>query len=144
MALLLPSAECAAFSKVDLIEETFPSTEGISPSAVESSPEAEETLPLTEIISPSTEETSPTEEETLPFTEKISPSTEETSPTTEESVETEDTPLCFCPMDYNPVCASNSQTYANICLFNCNADSKWGKRLNLFVMRYGRCMDQLN
>lgn len=49
----------------------------------------------------------------------------------------EETPLCFCPRMYDPVCASNRVTYANRCQFDC--EKKQEKFKNLQILRKGRC-----
>lgn len=35
------------------------------------------------------------------------------------AAEDDDSPKCFCPRMYDPVCASNGRTYANRCEFDC-------------------------
>lgn len=66
----------------------------------------------------------------LPKTEK---------PIPEVQPENEEDPDCFCTFEYNPVCASNGETFANECMFECIAESPRGLRLGLFITSYGVC-----
>lgn len=68
-------------------------------------------------------------------------SSEDSTPAVQED---EEDPDCFCTFEYNPVCASNGETFSNECMFECIAESPRGKRLNLFIASYGICPDQID
>lgn len=42
---------------------------------------------------------------------------------------------CYCPKNWNPQCASNGQTYGNVCEFNCDHD----ENKSLFIVYSGSC-----
>lgn len=48
---------------------------------------------------------------------------------------------CACPRIYDPVCGSDSVTYSNKCMFNCQAKSSKGRNLKLKIVRMGPCDD---
>ncbi|XP_035908737.1 serine protease inhibitor Kazal-type 1-like [Anopheles stephensi] len=47
--------------------------------------------------------------------------------------------MCACPKIYLPVCGSDSETYANTCLFRCKAESSYGKSIRLRILHKGDC-----
>uniref|UniRef100_A0A336ML68 CSON013823 protein n=1 Tax=Culicoides sonorensis TaxID=179676 RepID=A0A336ML68_CULSO len=47
--------------------------------------------------------------------------------------------LCTCPQTYKPVCGSNGRTYPNTCLFRCQAETPYGRRTTLRILRDGNC-----
>lgn len=54
----------------------------------------------------------------------------------------DDEPLCPCPRIYDPVCASNGETYSNDCIFRCAAKHKKLRGEKISVMKVGVCDDQ--
>lgn len=59
----------------------------------------------------------------------------------EREDEGEGEPNCICTMEFNPICASNSKTYENLCLFRCAAMTPLGKQINLSIQYYGMCIE---
>lgn len=50
-------------------------------------------------------------------------------------------PNCICPLDKNPVCASNGQTFGNPCMLNCENQKRLAANLPLLKQVYkGQCI----
>ncbi|KAF6204067.1 hypothetical protein GE061_002407 [Apolygus lucorum] len=43
---------------------------------------------------------------------------------------------CYCPENYNPICASNGQVFSNLCMMNCH---NFNKQDNLVVAERDVC-----
>ncbi|ETN59315.1 hypothetical protein AND_009127 [Anopheles darlingi] len=51
--------------------------------------------------------------------------------------------ICACPRNYNPVCGSDSQTYANSCLLECKAEELATRSISLRIAHQGSCDEPL-
>ncbi|XP_035892807.1 trypsin inhibitor ClTI-1-like [Anopheles stephensi] len=48
---------------------------------------------------------------------------------------------CGCPRIYVPVCGTDLKTYASQCVLDCRSDSNYGRKVDLKLLREGRCND---
>lgn len=46
---------------------------------------------------------------------------------------------CFCPRIYDPVCGTDTRTYSNKCMFDCQQKSAKGRAMKLKIAYKGTC-----
>lgn len=51
-------------------------------------------------------------------------------------------PICFCPLEYNPVCGNNGKTYSNQCNLQCAAVKLQKTGFELLLQNYGSCANE--
>uniref|UniRef100_A0A182NE56 Kazal-like domain-containing protein n=1 Tax=Anopheles dirus TaxID=7168 RepID=A0A182NE56_9DIPT len=51
--------------------------------------------------------------------------------------------VCACPRIYDPVCGTDLNTYANRCLFDCQAEELAARSIELRILRRGSCDDPI-
>ncbi|ETN59314.1 hypothetical protein AND_009124 [Anopheles darlingi] len=50
---------------------------------------------------------------------------------------------CACNLLYQPVCASNNETYSNECVLKCATETPTGRRIGLHKIKDGHCNEEL-
>ncbi|XP_050094185.1 turripeptide Pal9.2-like [Anopheles aquasalis] len=49
---------------------------------------------------------------------------------------------CACNLLYQPVCASNNETYSNECVLKCATETPTGRRIGLHKIKDGHCNEE--